>query len=51
MLNGEELWELVEGLGANHLLQYSHLLTGRQGLTIAYRGTDVSMEMHAAGPF
>lgn len=28
VLNGEQLWELVEGLEANDLLYYTHLLTG-----------------------
>lgn len=27
-MNGEELWELIEGLQANDLLEYTHLLTG-----------------------
>lgn len=28
VLNGEQLWELIEGLHANDLLFYTHLLTG-----------------------
>lgn len=28
VLNGEQLWELIEGLEANDLLFYTHLLTG-----------------------
>lgn len=28
VLNGQQLWELVEGLEANDLLYYTHLLTG-----------------------
>ena len=28
VLNGEQLWELIEGLEANGLLYYTHLLTG-----------------------
>lgn len=28
VLNGEELWELIEGLEMNDLLYYTHLLTG-----------------------
>lgn len=28
VLNGEQLWELIEGLEANDLLYYTHLLTG-----------------------
>ena len=28
VLNGQQLWELIEGLGANDLLYYTHLLTG-----------------------
>jgi pyridoxal/pyridoxine/pyridoxamine kinase len=28
ILNGEELWNLIEGLEANDLLFYTHLLTG-----------------------
>ncbi|KAK2986734.1 hypothetical protein RJ640_010959 [Escallonia rubra] len=31
VLNGQQLWELVEGLGANDLLYYTHLLTGYIG--------------------
>lgn len=27
-MNGQELWEIIEGLQANDLLQYTHLLTG-----------------------
>jgi len=27
-LNGEQLWELIEGEEANKLLNYTHLLTG-----------------------
>ena len=27
-MNGQELWEIVEGLQANDLLQYTHVLTG-----------------------
>ncbi|KAL3142564.1 hypothetical protein ABBQ38_002883 [Trebouxia sp. C0009 RCD-2024] len=28
VMNGQELWELIEGLQANDLLEYTHLLTG-----------------------
>lgn len=28
VLNGEQLWDLIEGLEANDLLYYTHLLTG-----------------------
>jgi pyridoxine kinase len=28
VLNGQQLWELIEGLEANDLLYYTHLLTG-----------------------
>jgi hypothetical protein len=28
VLNGDELWDLIEGLSANDLLFYTHLLTG-----------------------
>lgn len=28
VLNGQQLWDIVEGLGANQLLYYTHLLTG-----------------------
>ena len=28
VMNGQELWELMEGLQANDLLEYTHLLTG-----------------------
>ncbi|CAI0446303.1 unnamed protein product [Linum tenue] len=33
VLNGQQLWELIEGLEANNLLFYTHLLTGREGIT------------------
>lgn len=29
VLNGKQLWDLVEGLEANNLLFYTHLLTGK----------------------
>lgn len=28
MADGEQLWTLIEGLEANQLIQYTHLLTG-----------------------
>lgn len=28
VLNGDQLWDLIEGLGDNDLLYYTHLLTG-----------------------
>ncbi|GJW69844.1 pyridoxal kinase isoform X1 [Tanacetum coccineum] len=31
VLNGKQLWELIEGLEANNLLYYTHLLTGYIG--------------------
>ncbi|KAK7856241.1 pyridoxal kinase [Quercus suber] len=31
VLNGQQLWELIEGLEANNLLYYTHLLTGYIG--------------------
>ncbi|KAJ3692382.1 hypothetical protein LUZ60_012732 [Juncus effusus] len=31
VLNGDQLWELIEGLSANDLLYYTHLLTGYIG--------------------
>ncbi|XP_010062232.2 pyridoxal kinase [Eucalyptus grandis] len=31
VLNGQQLWELIEGLEANDLLYYTHLLTGYIG--------------------
>ncbi|KAJ8545918.1 hypothetical protein K7X08_018501 [Anisodus acutangulus] len=31
VLNGEQLWDLIEGLEANDLLYYTHLLTGYIG--------------------
>ncbi|KAI0488599.1 hypothetical protein KFK09_028438 [Dendrobium nobile] len=31
VLDGQQLWDLVEGLAANNLLYYSHLLTGYIG--------------------
>ncbi|XP_010916349.1 pyridoxal kinase [Elaeis guineensis] len=31
VLNGQQLWDLIEGLGANELLYYTHLLTGYIG--------------------
>lgn len=30
-MNGQELWEVIEGLQESHLLQYTHLLTGYIG--------------------
>ena len=27
-MNGQQLWDLIEGLEANDLLYYTHLLTG-----------------------
>ena len=27
-MDGEQLWEIVEGLKANGLLEYSHMVTG-----------------------
>lgn len=29
VLNGKQLWDLIEGLEANNLLFYTHLLTGK----------------------
>lgn len=31
IMNGEQLWALVEGLEANGLVRYTHLLTGQRG--------------------
>uniref|UniRef100_A0ACD5XLU9 Uncharacterized protein n=1 Tax=Avena sativa TaxID=4498 RepID=A0ACD5XLU9_AVESA len=31
VLNGDQLWDLIEGLGENDLLHYTHLLTGYIG--------------------
>ncbi|KAK9817057.1 hypothetical protein WJX72_008930 [[Myrmecia] bisecta] len=31
VMNGEQLWELIEGLKANNLVHYTHLLTGYIG--------------------
>ncbi|KAA8530639.1 hypothetical protein F0562_005427 [Nyssa sinensis] len=31
VLNGQQLWDLIEGLEANNLLYYTHLLTGYIG--------------------
>ncbi|PKA54125.1 Pyridoxal kinase [Apostasia shenzhenica] len=31
VLDGKELWDLIEGLGGNNLLYYTHLLTGYIG--------------------
>jgi hypothetical protein len=28
IMNGDQLWDIVEGLKANGLLEYSHLVTG-----------------------
>jgi pyridoxine kinase len=39
-LNGNELWELVEGLDANDLLHYSHLLTGLCLRSLSIESTD-----------
>ena len=27
-MDGDQLWEIIEGMKANNLLEYSHLLTG-----------------------
>lgn len=29
VLDGQQLWDLIEGLAANNLLHYTHLLTGK----------------------
>lgn len=34
VLNGEQLWQLIEGLEANELLHYTHLLTGVLNTTL-----------------
>ncbi|CAN1351575.1 Pyridoxal kinase [Linum perenne] len=39
VLNGQQLWELIEGLQANNLLFYTHLLTGRLSAAIGYIGS------------
>ena len=36
ILNGDELWNLIEGLEANDLLYYTHLLTGGYDCFIIY---------------
>ena len=37
ILNSDELGELYEGLRANHLNNYSHLLTGNEYIPIIYK--------------
>lgn len=32
-MDGEQLWALIEGLETNHLVQYTHLLTGEMKLS------------------
>jgi len=39
VLNGQQLWDLIEGLEANDLLYYTHLLTG----TIVYDDKEFSV--------
>ena len=34
VLNGQQLWELIEGLEGNELLFYTHLLTGIVSTTL-----------------
>ncbi|KAJ7960119.1 Pyridoxal kinase [Quillaja saponaria] len=41
VLNGKKLWELIEGLEANDLLYYTHLLTGYIGSVSFLRLTTV----------
>ncbi|GAV75829.1 Phos_pyr_kin domain-containing protein, partial [Cephalotus follicularis] len=36
VLNGQQLWELIEGLEANDLLYYTHLLTGILDLVLYF---------------
>ncbi|XP_061948363.1 pyridoxal kinase isoform X1 [Populus nigra] len=36
VLNGQQLWELMEGLKANDLLYYTHLLTGMPNKLLCY---------------
>ncbi|KAG6742083.1 hypothetical protein POTOM_055369 [Populus tomentosa] len=39
VLNGQQLWELMEGLKANDLLYYTHLLTGMPNDFLCYIGS------------
>lgn len=36
VLDGEQLWTLIEGLEANELLNYTHLLTGVSFLSLLH---------------
>ncbi|KAH9619899.1 hypothetical protein KSS87_012034 [Heliosperma pusillum] len=42
VLNGKELWDLIEGLEANNLLFYTHLLTGRMDIVPMHVGLSIS---------
>ncbi|XP_004490860.1 pyridoxal kinase isoform X1 [Cicer arietinum] len=51
VLNGEQLWELIEGLEANDLLYYTHLLTGYIG-SVSFLNTvlDVVSKLRSINP-
>lgn len=51
VLNGEELWELIEGLEMNDLLYYTHLLTGYIG-SVSFLNTvlDVVKKLRSVNP-
>lgn len=36
VLNGKQLWDLIEGLEENELLHYTHLLTGETVTTFSH---------------
>ncbi|XP_058748100.1 pyridoxal kinase [Vicia villosa] len=51
VLNGQQLWELIEGLEANDLLYYTHLLTGYIG-SVSFLNTvlDVVSKLRTINP-
>ncbi|KAF7136295.1 hypothetical protein RHSIM_Rhsim08G0085100 [Rhododendron simsii] len=51
VLNGQQLWELIEGLEANDLLFYTHLLTGYIG-SVSFLNTvlEVVSKLRAVNP-
>lgn len=48
-MDGKQLWELVEGLEANDLLYYTHLLTGVCNLIVTPSGTEIVFFFFAGG--
>ncbi|CAJ2653153.1 pyridoxal kinase [Trifolium pratense] len=51
VLNGQQLWDLIEGLEANDLLYYTHLLTGYIG-SVSFLNTvlDVVSKLRSINP-